>query len=339
MAESVASADQFLRYVLRFSAAAFLLLALIPPYLSHVSVRRLNWRSRRKYEYIFISFMLLAIVSLILFPVTLIIEYAIDITWGRLVFQTLDDLSVAGDSAFFWIIAAICIAALIIAGKASQNLARTRNRIFLYLTAAVGPALIFLIYALLCVWQIDSPYIHLDARYFVSQSEINELRQNKFPKKLSDEMTGEDQSLGTLNRPIKLSRASTGDNWAVTDGTHSYELSLQNRELTVSNNWLVKELENCQITSGIRDLLKHKGIELSEEKVQKVLSIKNGDKTVGWSVEDMSGQTYTIGLPSRYKLALSPSPRDLWDGAEDYVLYGGAFLVLLLNWIFINVNE
>jgi hypothetical protein len=335
MAESVASADQFLRYVLRFSAAAFIVLALVPPYLSHIFVRRLNWRSRQKYEYIFVSFLLLAIVSLILFPVTLIIEYAIDITWGRLVFQTLDDLSVAGDSAFFWSIAAVCVGTLFIAGKASQNLAKTRNRIFLYLTAAVGPGLIFLIYALLCVWQIDSPYIHLEARYFLSQSEVDELTQNNFPDSLRAEMTGEDQPLGTA---ISFTQTSKGEKWTVTDETHSYEMSLADRVLSVRNSWLEKGLDAGKLTPGIRDLLDQKGIEPSMENGQEIKIVKKGEEDVGWSVKDKAGQTYTIARPFKQKLALNPTPRDLWDGVEDYALYGGAFLVLLLNWIFVNVN-
>ncbi len=329
-AEYFGHGEDLLVEIIRFSTVAFFMLGIVPPYLSFLFVRHLNWKSRQRYEHVFIFFLMVALTSLAIYPLTLLIEYAIDITWGRLIYQTLDDISLVGDSAFFWLILLVCIVLLGLAGRASRNLASLRNRIALYVASLVGPALIFLVYALLCVWQIDSPYIHLDARYFLTQSEVSELENGEFPEKLLREMNAEDQQLGLhAGEDINVAVAEEG-HWLVDDSRHRYRLRLDQRVLTVENLWLVPQIESGRMNHALEQLLLHKGLGVTMD--TQVTAGKDG----GWALT-AEGEQYQLSKPSERRILITPQPRDVWD-AGDQFFYGGAILVMLLNWIFVNVN-
>jgi hypothetical protein len=346
-AESSSESDDLLRLILRTSAGLFLILAVIPPYLSYLFVRHFTWRSRQKYEYLFIFFLVISVACLVMFPVTMIIELAIDMTWGRFVYETLDDLSLAGDSSFFWLVAAVSVTALMMAGKASQNLAKARNRVFLYLVSAIGPVLIFLIYALLCVWQIDSPYVHLDARYILKTHQIDDLRTGELPPKLRIEMNRENQPIDRNNQGVTVEAVTDQEGaWTITDAdNHRYSLSLRDRTLTVKNKWLLPQLRQYKVTPQIkklldsRDILTTIGQLLCTEKVEIAGTMQCPvEKVEAWEIVDQdSGEIYRFSLATDERLLLDPRPVDLWDSGDWYFV-GGSLLVFLLNLIFVNVN-
>ncbi|MEP4147873.1 MAG: hypothetical protein ABJL54_11660 [Halioglobus sp.] len=329
-AEYLGFGDEALLYIVRISTVAFFLLGLVPPYLSYLFVRKFNWKSRQRYEYFFIFFLVLALAALLLYPLTLLVEESIDISWGRLIYTTIDELSWATDSALFWVILLVAVSLLVLAGRASANLASLRNRLLLYLASFVGPGLIFILYALLCVWQIDSPYIHLHAGYNLPSRDIHDLEDGVMPETLMKRMANEDQPLDNPRKNIKVKPLDEGEGWQVSDGHHSYEVIQRRETVLVKNLWLVNALEQPLLQESVVHLLKLKNLDVDAD--IPVVKTKRGD----WSFED-KGEKYSISKPRKEKLKLSPHPRDLLD-RWDVFFYGGAFILFLLNFIFVNVN-
>ena len=68
----------------------------------------------------------------------------------------------------------------------------------MYIIGFLGPGLIFLIYALLCVWQIDSAYVPLRNQYYLTQEDIDHLNRGILTGPLKREMIAESQPLWRL---------------------------------------------------------------------------------------------------------------------------------------------
>ena len=329
-AEFLGFGDEALLHIVRLSTIMFIVLGLMPPYLSFLFVKRFNWRSRQRYEYFFIFFLVIALAALSLYPLTLLVEYSIDISWGRLIYTTIDEFSWATHSPQFWLVLLVTIAVLAMAGKASQNLASWRNRFLLYLAALVGPGLIFMTYALLCVWQIDSPYIHLTAGYHLPKADTHELRKGYLPEILQARMRDEDQPLDMKPGEKLTETIEEGKAWRVSDGTHDYTIRLQGGSVVVENQWLVRALDNPTLQDSVKSLFANKGMEI--EGVVKVEPTGRG----GWRF-DVANREYTVSRRQHDRISISPQPIDLLDN-WDKLFYGGAILLFALNFIFVNVN-
>jgi hypothetical protein len=329
-AEFLGFGDEILVHVMRLSTVLFIVLALVPPYLSFLFVNRFNWKSRQRYEYVFIFFLVIALAALSLYPLTLLIEYSIDISWGRLIYTTIDGFSWATHSPQFWLIVLATVSVLAMAGRASRNLASLRNRLMLYLAALIGPGLIFTTYALLCVWQVDSPYIHLSAGYNLPKFDAHELSKGYLPEVLMARMREEDQPLDMKPGDKLTETIEEGKSWRVSDGTHEYAIRLQGRNVQVENQWLVKALDKPTLPDSVKSLLADRGMEIEGE--VKVETSERG----GWRF-DVADQEYTITRPQDARIRISPQPRDLLD-KWDKLFYSGAILLFILNFIFVNVN-
>ena len=331
-AEYLGVGDEALLHIVRFSTLAFFLLGLVPPYLSYLFVRRFNWKSRQRYEYFFIFFLVLALGGLLLYPLTLLVEESIDISWGRLLYNSIDQLSWATDSSLFWIVLLVAVGLLVLAGRASSNLASLRNRLLLYLASFVGPALIFILYALLCVWQIDSPYIHLNAGYNLPSRDIHDLEDGVMPATLMRRMSDEDQPLSGPREKILVTPIEGENSWKVSDGPYHYQIVKKGESVLVKNQWLIAALEQPELQSSVVNLLNND----KESDFFKVSTPVTKTKRGDWTFKE-GGETFVLSKPRNEKLKLSPQPHDLLDSWDVY-FYGGAFLIFLVNFVFVNVN-
>jgi hypothetical protein len=298
-AEHVSHAEASLRRVIEWATVAFFILGLIPPYFSYIFVKRFNWRSRQRYEYFFIFFLVLAASGLAFYPISLAIEFAVDISWGQLIYQILRRVTLTTDSQLFWVFTAVVVLILVAAGRASQDLAKLRNRALMYVVGLLGPGIIFLIYALLCVWQIDSAYIPLKNQYYLTQEDIDYLHRGLLSDTLAREMQAESQPLAALphhgdgeavvailtrlgddprcevpllnlfggskrNDPDGEDMESWSDCWRLESGEYHYLLRLEDRDLHVFNQWIPEDLaqDGQPMGDALRGFLADKNVEL-----------------------------------------------------------------------------
>lgn len=301
-AEHIGDADAALISVIEWATLAFFVLGLIPPYFSYLFVKRFNWQSRQRYEYFFIFFLVLAASGLLFYPISIAIEYSVDISWGQFIYQTLEHLTLTTDSQVFWVITAFVVLLLVMAGRASQNLEKMRNRLIMYVVGFIGPGLIFLIYALLCVWQIDSAYIPLKNEYYLAQEDIDQLHNGVLDATLAKEMQAEFQPLTDptiASDPVEVAitsldptdkacmvsgsergaedgsqpgQVSTGLDdtaqsprcWRLLSGDYAYVMRLVDRQLLITNTWLPAALaqDGKQIPQSLRSFLVYKNVDL-----------------------------------------------------------------------------
>lgn len=115
---------------------------------------RLKWSQRNGYE-LWIARTLLLIIALVLYgPFNAIVDWAIQEPWHSLE-QTISDTF----SRATWVIGTgvALIAFMVI--KASQNLSAIAGKLVFLVAAILGPAIVFGVYLLLVIAQVDSPFI------------------------------------------------------------------------------------------------------------------------------------------------------------------------------------
>jgi len=80
-------------------------------------------------------------------------------------------------------------------GKASENIAKLRGKIVLFLVGLLGPLTLFAIFFVLCLWQIDSPFMPLESTNVLNQA-VTRTEQNQRAPWLVPAATAENTSKG-----------------------------------------------------------------------------------------------------------------------------------------------
>ena len=113
-----------------------------------------NWWRRNKYELMVASILLLVIGMALVGPFHRIIGWAIQEPWHDLQEKIRDFSTVTS-----WVIGAGLTIIVVTVIKASENLSALASKLALFAAGVLGPALIFIVYLLLVVAQVDSPII------------------------------------------------------------------------------------------------------------------------------------------------------------------------------------
>lgn len=135
----------------------FLLMSITFPVAMRLFRRCFDWDKRNSYELWMTVPLLLVAIILLLIPILALIQLTIEHTTGQFL-TWFNELS-----AFtLWMsgtVAAGIAILFMMAGKASENIAKWSVKLLLAILGFLGPAFVFLIYLALCLWQIDSPYL------------------------------------------------------------------------------------------------------------------------------------------------------------------------------------
>lgn len=139
------------------SVGVFLVLAIAFPFLLKLLRGVFDWRWRNRFELLLTIPLLIGGVTLLLVPMMHLTRNSIEHSTEQ-VRAAIENLGWQG----VWWAAAVIIAILLLfmlAGKASENVSKLRGKVLLGIVGLLGPAILFTIYLLLCLWQIDSPFI------------------------------------------------------------------------------------------------------------------------------------------------------------------------------------
>jgi len=135
----------------------FLLMSIAFPFAIRILRRRFNWSARNAYELWLAVPLLLIGAILVLVPLLSLTRAAIEHNTGQVLFWV-ENLSADALWKSGALAAGVAVLFMFV-GKASQNLARWSSKILMLVVGLLGPVIVFIIYLLLCLWQIDSPYI------------------------------------------------------------------------------------------------------------------------------------------------------------------------------------
>jgi hypothetical protein len=116
-----------------------------------------NWPRRNSYE-LWIARVFLLVIAVVLFgPLNAIVDSAIQTPW-----YILENAISETANQTTWTIGTVLTLTAVLVIKASENLSAIAGKLIFVVPAVLGPAIIFSVYLLLIVAQLDSPFISFD---------------------------------------------------------------------------------------------------------------------------------------------------------------------------------
>ena len=143
----------------------FLILALIYPFVFRLFFKKFNWRLRNAYEILLSISLVIPLILVVLAIVYPLVSLAIGHSWDEVQDWLLSKAPLHLKDHWIWLVATAVVITFMSTGMASEKVSKWTGKIILYLTGLIGPAILFLCYLLMCVLQIDSPFIDMKFRH------------------------------------------------------------------------------------------------------------------------------------------------------------------------------
>ncbi len=146
----------------------FLFLTITYPFIFRTFLKRLTWPRRDTYEKLLTVALLIPLILVILAAISPLVSLAIGYSWNEVQDWLLSRAPLHLKNYWIWLVTILVAIVFLLTGLASEKVSKWTGKIILYLTGLLGPAILFLCYLLMCVLQIDSPFIdkkfrHLDS--------------------------------------------------------------------------------------------------------------------------------------------------------------------------------
>jgi hypothetical protein len=183
------------------------------------------WLHRDRYERVLTVAFTVGLLLLIALPITLFVRGAAELTWQNFQQAALSEVTSPLQSGDYWkwIIALLVVGALLFVGRASESVGKWGGKLVLYLVGLIGPLLLFMIYLVFLVYQLDSPYIN--TRF------AEDLDREELTTELRETLAG---------RGVELSPAAVviirepGTHWNILDDdAEVYEITARGRFLRI----------------------------------------------------------------------------------------------------------
>lgn len=202
--------------------AALMLILFVVMTLTYSATARLfrpwlSWSRRNAYERLFARSLLLALSFFIFLLVFMIVGEAVDHSWDEVLDWLHSSISPQLSNSWKWIVVAVIIVAFMSVGKASDAVSQWKARIFLYGLGIIAPAFLLVMYLLLCVWQIDSPYIGKKLTFSVDLANVEVLNAGPVSEELRVIFNGQGRLLSTSVMVEEL-----GGHKTLIDGENAY---------------------------------------------------------------------------------------------------------------------
>ncbi len=284
-----------------------------------------KWPRRNNYE-LWIARIFLLVIALVLFgPLYAVVDRAIQTPW-----HTFEHIISNTVSRATWIIGTGLTLITVLVIKASENLSAVAGKLVFVVTAVLGPAIIFSVYLLLVVAQLDSPFITFE----------KPLNQGVLPtSKTKFELTLDcNQAEGFRDRGKGLVETRYGEDAACSDSDDLRVMAVycggdrwlfRNPQLDdVTEDWDNKPVRTCDIAP---EELKAAGLlALQPRRVWPNPSIYYQQL-----LQEGPNLTYTIRGADLF-LGGARGTAALMDDTAFSLL---TLFLFLLNYLFINVNQ
>ncbi len=352
--------------------AIFLLLVALYPFV--VRLPRVGGKARQRYELVLSASFILPLVALILVPLKTVTELAIETGWqttSEVIREHLSPLSVTHHVT--WAIILGAIVGLGFASVAFRSVARWSGKLVVVLLGVLGPTILLALYWILCVLQIDSPYLHPEVRDELNVRAALEEREVRFVESPTvAKVTERDSPDGSGHWVIIGRRAAPGrelDTLVVRELPGAAGLAAPGADSLLVEGapnspfhiagFLRQDLDGWAATperKELRALLREREIALGDDvSLERDIVItrrplpdslpdllSGAQDSVYWTIEG----PITVGDESKTSLAITLGGRlhirnahlDMWDGHRDWIFFGILAGLLLLNGLFFDVN-
>jgi hypothetical protein len=266
--------------------------------------RQAHWSRRNSYELRIAAMLLLLIAVAMIGPVADLIDEAIQEPWHDLVKQIKEHFAPVTKG----VIASLIVIAILVT-KASRNLSQFVGKLVLFAAGAVGPVLLFCVYLVLVVAQVDSPFIKFSSALVENVGDQRSLVNLKLTKEQITSFDDKDVS-------IDASNATVG---AVYCGDDSWILA------NPPNDYVELKLDDCDIPP--KDIEGKQLLRLQPLWAWPSVKEKTADMVKEPRYELFGAKLHLFG---------DSGPQTLM-GDRVFILL--AFVLLFLNYFFVNVNE
>jgi len=214
-----------LRLVPFIALSGFLFLVLVFPLVARVLRRRMDWLKRDRYEWLLTLVFGVVLLLVIWLPISLFIGGAAQLTWQNLEQATLSEINTPLESrdTWKWIVAILVLGAFLFVGRASEHVGKWSGKFLLYMVGLIGPLVLFLIYLLLLVYQLDSPFI--DKRF------VMELDRGELTTELRETLASRGV---TLSAAAQVTVEKKGV-WNIRDGGEDNRITERRRFLRIES--------------------------------------------------------------------------------------------------------
>jgi hypothetical protein len=285
----------------------FVLMTILFPLVVRIMRQFFDWKKRNWFELWLTIPLLLVLVILFLIPILELINSAIEHNTE----QALDWANNLFASQTKWMIAVYFVAIVsifMLAGKASSNAARWSGKLLFILIGLIGPTLIFGIYLMLCLWQIDSPYLPLS-----SAEQLNKAIR--------------------CEQPCLTSSIAEGDEFA------SLARELEGRSIKLGSHSIVKcQSGDCKSEISAEDWEKDNRVWVINTAPQLQESCPPLKDIGPFENAGIVGNCHYIERFSATKLVIEGNQLHLLQSKEDYIFLGLLITLLVFNRFFLDMN-
>ena len=295
--------NNFATWVLPLSAL-FILMTIFFPLAVRIMRPFFDWKKRNWFELCLTIPLLLVMTILVLVPILGLVNNAIEhnttqaLNW---VYST--------SSQSNWIISASFTAIAIIfmlSGKASNNAAKLSGKLLLTFIGVLGPALLFGIYLLLCLWQIDSPYL---------------------PASVAEK----------LNEASNCQESCLITGTPTTSNFSSLVTELEGRSITLSEKAIVKcQSNNCQ--NPVNTWQDDKRVWVINDAPELQASCPPLNQIGPFDNAGVIGNCYYFSRYSQDKIVIAGNQLHFLESKEDYIFVAILIALLLFNRFFLDMN-
>ena len=285
----------------------FVIMTLLFPLIVRTMRRFFDWKKRNRFELWLTIPLLLVIIILFLIPILGLINNAIEHNTE----QALDWVNNLLASQSHWMIAVYFVSMIsifMLAGKASSNAARWSGKLLFILIGLIGPTLIFGIYLMLCLWQIDSPYLSLDRVELLNKA-------------------------SQCEEPCLTSNLSKDNEFA------SFATELKGRSIKLDLNVIVScHRGDCQSDMNQKSWQDDNRIWVINTEPELQKNCPPIERIGPFDDAGKVGNCHYIKRFSKGKLVIEGNQLHLFQSEEDYIFLGLLITLLLFNHFFLDMN-
>ena len=219
-------------YVVLTLLAVFLLFVVGYPAIARWRQGGSTWRQRNALEEAFTLVMLVVLLALFLIPVFIVVDQAVDQSWGEVKESMSWNLvrPFAGRNLAQWLAIFAALFLLMAAGRASEQASRLGGKVVLLALGLLGPLLLGTIYMVLVVLHIDSPYVSPRAIFEVEDDLSAGLDEGEISPELRQAFVDHQIRLSKRAEVINLEEDRR---WLLRDSETTYSLVKRLDELAV----------------------------------------------------------------------------------------------------------
>ena len=305
-------------------ALIFLIMTIAFPLMLRFGRKFLNWNRRNSFEK-YLAIPPLIIILLILFtPVIFATKLAIEHDTGQAVGWLLSLIKQVGLKVGLIVI--LLFAVMMIAGQFSALISRLSKVAIFYILGLIGPIIIFIIYLVFCLWQIDSPYIDIS-----SESVLNDAVECEQPcivQRANNQLPDEVDSTSTRQKIFDL---LIHPNRKI-ESNRSFVDALNGRSIYLSENAVVKcKMGNCEQSFSEQDWQQDNRLWVINDAPDLQENCPDFDSLNKSENIGVVGNCHYLKRASIHNFRIIGDQLGLFDQTED-----GLFLLLIVGFIIVN---